>query len=338
MQNYMDNKISILLPVFNAIPYLEACLESILGQSEENWELLAVNDFSTDASEEVLNAYAQKDHRIVVLQNQEKGIIPALRLAYSRSSGQLITRMDADDVMDGEKLSVLKTILLSHGAGFLATGKVKYISQNTLGGGYLRYENWLNGLIDQANHYKELYRECVIPSPCWMVWRNDLDACGAFEPNIYPEDYDLVFRFYKNGLKPVGSDKVLHYWRDHESRSSRNDPHYANQQYFKLKLPKFLELDRQPEQTLVLWGAGKKGKLLASMLQETSESFRWICNSPSKWGHQLYGVTFEPVTVLENLNNLQVIIAVGNPEDQIEIRTFLEEQGYQSGKDFFFFC
>ncbi|KAA3622235.1 MAG: glycosyltransferase family 2 protein [Bacteroidetes bacterium] len=334
----IDPKVSILLPVYNAIPFLEECLESIMVQSEQNWELLAVNDFSEDESGIILRTYAAKDSRIKVFDNTEKGIIPALRLAYSNSSGQLITRMDADDLMVPEKLKILKQILLSKGRGVLATGKVKYIAEHTLGGGYQRYEAWLNRLVDNGNHFQEIYRECVIPSPCWMVWRQDLDICKAFEPNIYPEDYDLVFRFYEFGLKPVGSDEVLHYWRDHDSRSSRNDPHYANQQYFKLKVPRFLQLDRQPERPLVLWGAGKKGKLLASMLSQKEQKFRWVCNSPSKWGHEVYGVPFESTKTVDLLENPQVIIAVGNPEDQETIRVELEELGKVKGRDYFFFC
>ncbi len=299
---------------------------------------MAVNDFSEDESGKVLKAYAAKDPRIKVFDNTAKGIIPALRLAYANSTGQLITRMDADDLMAPEKLKVLKQIMLSKGRGVLATGKVKYIAENTLGGGYQRYESWLNGLIDQKNHFEEIYRECVIPSPCWMVWRKDLERCKAFEPDVYPEDYDLVFRFYKFGLKPVGSDEVLHFWRDHDSRSSRNDPHYANQQYFKLKVPRFQELDREPDRPLVLWGAGKKGKLLASMLTENGHEFRWVCNRPSKWGHEVYGVPFESTKTIDLLENPQIIIAVGNPEDQEEIWSELEGKGKAKGRDYFFFC
>ncbi len=334
----MDPKISILLPVFNAMPYLRECVDSILRQTTENWELLAVNDFSDDDSGAILESYASKDNRIVVLQNTAKGIIPALRLAYAHSSGRLVTRMDADDVMAKDKLKDLKQTLLTNGKRTLATGKVRYISENTLGGGYLRYENWLNSLVDTVNHFDEIYRECVIPSPCWMVWREDLDDCEAFDPEVYPEDYDLVFRFYKNGLKVIGSQETLHYWRDHDGRSSRNDPHYANQQYFKLKLPWFLELDRRAERPLVLWGAGKKGKTLAQMLGDNNQLFHWVCNSPSKWGHHVYGVPFESFEIIKGLENPQIIIAVGNPEDQQAIKSRLNQWGKQSGKDYFFFC
>ena len=57
-------KISILMPVFNTANYLPACLDSILNQTERNWELIAINDFSTDDSYQILLGYAKKDNRI----------------------------------------------------------------------------------------------------------------------------------------------------------------------------------------------------------------------------------------------------------------------------------
>ena len=88
--------ISILLPVYNALPYLEECLQSIVNQSEQNWELIAIDDQSTDDSWILLKEFVQKDHRIRCFQTKEKGIIPALRMAFAESKGNLITRMDAD--------------------------------------------------------------------------------------------------------------------------------------------------------------------------------------------------------------------------------------------------
>ena len=65
---------------------------------------------------------------------------------------------------------------------------------------FFKYEKWINGLTLTGNNYTEIYKECVIPSPCWLIHRNDFENCDGFEPNIYPEDYDLTFRFYKANL------------------------------------------------------------------------------------------------------------------------------------------
>ena len=103
--------ISILMPVKNTALFLNECLDSIVNQNELNFELIAIDDHSTDESYSILSNYSSKDSRIKVFKNSGKGIIEALRLAYKKSSGSLITRMDSDDIMSINKLKVLKTNL-----------------------------------------------------------------------------------------------------------------------------------------------------------------------------------------------------------------------------------
>lgn len=327
--------ISILLPVKNTADYLPACLNSILNQSISNWELIAVNDHSTDNSPAILKTYAQKDQRIKILDNTDKGIIAALRLAYQNSTGTYITRMDSDDQMAAEKLEVLLNGLSNQGQ--LAVGQVQYFSATQLGAGYQKYEQWLNQLSGRGTNFQEIYKECVIPSPCWMVHRNDLDRCGAFETDRYPEDYDLCFRFYQYGLQVIPTDKVLHYWRDYPNRTSRTDAHYSDNRFLAIKMFYFLKLDYQKERPLVLWGAGKKGKWMAQYLVQQQISFQWICNNPKKIGKNIYGQILGDANQFKELDQAHFIVAVANKAAQQEIYSSLEKVG-TLGKDFFFFC
>ncbi len=334
----MENPlISVLMPVRNAAPWLAECLESLLSQSYTKWELLAVNDHSTDESGDILEAFAKKDSRITALPATGNGIIPALRLAYSKASGKLITRMDADDLMPPRKLEMLLAAWYEHGEGGLATGWVNYISDGTLQDGYRRYAAWLNDLQRTGRPFRAIYRECVIPSPAWLLHRQDLDRIGAFDPDRYPEDYDLVFRMYAAGLRVSSAQEVVHIWRDHPARSSRTRPEYARQEYFRLKVPYFRDLDYDSHRTLVLWGAGTKGKKLARQLQEHHLPFRWICNTPGKWGHYIYNVFMETPEVLQQIPNPQIIVAVSGPDDQQQLLNLFRQKSMQEGQDFFFF-
>ncbi len=330
--------ISVLMPVFNAGPWLEECLQSIVNQTETNWELIAIDDQSTDNSFDILKQFAQENERIQLFKNQSKGIIPALQVAFQHAKGAYITRMDADDLMSADKLESLSTTLSENGPGHLATGWVKYISPTNLGDGYLRYETWLNNLCSTSNHYQDIYRECVIPSPCWMCAREDLIRVGAFDSTTYPEDYDLCFRFYKNGLKVIGIQKVLHFWRDHQERTSRNSPTYADQRYFDLKLPYFLDLDYNPDLPLVLWGTGKKGKLLAQKLIEQQITFHWVTNNTKKIGLNIYDIQIESFKDISKLKTAQAIIAVAAPDDQKEIKQYLKQIESDHKISPFFFC
>jgi glycosyltransferase involved in cell wall biosynthesis len=330
--------ISILMPVRNAALYLDACIQSVRQQTETNWELIAVDDHSDDQSFEALRQYAEKDDRIQALRNDGRGIIPALRKAFAHSKGRLITRMDADDRMAPHKLHSLRQLLMEWGPGHVATGMVTYFSEGELGDGFKKYARWLNDLNRTNRHYEEIYRECVIPSPCWMVWRDDLVRCGAFDPEVYPEDYDLCFRFYREGLKIVSSPDVLHFWRDHPQRASRNLEQYADQTYFDLKIEWFLKLDYDPTRPLVLWGAGRKGKRLARQLSERAVGFRWVCDTPSKWGAVIAGRLMEDCRIVSRFDAPQIIVAVSSPAGQKEIRQSLHFWSLEVRRHYFFFC
>jgi glycosyltransferase involved in cell wall biosynthesis len=330
--------ISILMPVKNAAPFLKECLNSILNQAIRDWELLAVDDGSSDASGSILEAFARQDKRIKKFINHGQGIIPALNTAFKESKGQFITRMDADDKMPSQKLLRLKQELELHGPRNLTTGKVQYFSEHHLGDGYRQYQNWLNGLIDSDNHFQHIYKECVIPSPCWMVYREDLESCGAFTLNSYPEDYDLCFRFYQAGLKVKGIDQILHLWRDHPERTSRTDPNYSDVHFFELKMDYFLKLEYQSYRPLVLWGTGRKGKKLAKILQRKNIPFHWITNNSKKIGHVIYNSLVESSADLSKLIRPQIILAIAAPEAIEQIQFSLHHQNLELGEDYFFFC
>jgi len=315
------------MPVRNAALYLEECLDSIIKQDFDDWELIAVNDHSTDDTPKILSNYQYKDKRIKYVDNIGKGIIDGLQTGYGISQGEFITRMDADDRMSADKLSQLYHLLIENGAGYLATGHVKYFSDNILGDGYKRYEAWLNQLCDNNTHFNEIYKECVIPSPCWMVSRIDFEKVGAFDSNIYPEDYDLCFRFYQHQLKVVSTNQILHEWRDYEIRSSRTDDNYKDNRFLNLKTQYFLSLDQVSDQLLFLWGAGKKAKKVAQLLIEQKVSFRWISNNINKIGKDIYGVIIENESSLISLKDkeAQVIIAIANEEEKKEIRERIDQ-------------
>lgn len=336
----MDKRplISILMPVYNAAPFLEACLDSILEQSSKDWELIAVNDQSTDTSLEILRKYASKDERIRVLDNNGKGIILALRLAYSNAKGQYISRMDADDLMPPNKLDLLSAVLKDSGPGYVSTGKVAYFSDEGMKDGYLRYADWLNSLVDEKSHRKELFRECVIPSPAWMIHREDLEKSNAFNSDIYPEDYDLVFRFFEAGLRVRALDELVHLWRDHSGRTSRNDETYSQNAYFDIKVHYLDRIEDLRERQILLWGAGRKGKRLAKLLSESGHSFEWTCNVERKWGHIIHGVKMSSPEVLSTIDNVLVLVAVSGPDDQKDLENYLQSQSLEKGISYLMFC
>ncbi len=330
--------VSILIPFKNTEQYLQECIASIIKQEYTNWEVIAINDTSFDDSKQILESFSQEDKRIKVYDNTGSGIIEALRLAYALCSGDLITRMDSDDIMTSNKLRVMVDKLLEYGKGNVAVGKVKYFSENGISNGYERYEKWLNSLTQEGTNYTEIYKECVIPSPCWMVFREDFNLCNAFNPNRYPEDYDLTFRFYEQKLKCIPCNNVLHLWRDYPTRTSRTSEHYAQNYFLDIKLYYFLLLNFDKNRPLVVWGAGTKGKEIAKGLLAKKVPFTWICDNPKKVGKSIYGVMMMHFSHLSEIKNPQSIITVANVDAQAIIKSYFENLSNLSGVDYFFFC
>lgn len=331
-------KVSILIPFKNTENYLNECLDSIVKQTYVNWEVICVNDHSIDSSLEIANKFALSNPKIKVVNNKGNGLIDALKTAYNLSTGNLITRMDSDDIMLSNKISSMAEDLLNFGAGHIALGMVKYFSEKELGNGYKNYETWLNSLTSKGLNFNEIYKECVIPSPCWMVHREDLEKVNNFESEIYPEDYDLAFRFYQIGLKCIKSNKVLHMWRDYPNRTSRTNSNYADNSFLKLKINYFLKLSYNENKKLVVWGAGKKGKKVASILNELKVSFLWVCDNPKKIGKKIYDNYLEDWQIISNLTNYQSIITIASPDAQNYIKSFFKKKNKVELADYFFFC
>jgi len=335
MQN---NLISILIPFKNTASFIEECITSIINQSYNEWEAIFIDDHSSDNSYEIVASYAKQNSRIQLYKNNGQGIIQALRTAFYYSKGSYITRMDSDDIMTPHRLDIMQHNLVHYGRKHLAVGQVKYFRADGVSDGYARYEQWLNGLTETGTNYSEIYKECVIPSPCWMLHRDDFTACDGFNPNRYPEDYDLTFRFYRANYKCIPCKDVLLHWRDYSTRTSRTHEHYAQNYFLDIKVHYFLELDYEANRPLTIWGAGSKGKTVAKLLLKQQIPFHWICDNPKKIGKHIYEQTLLSFEALKQFKNPQCIVTVANEDSQTEIRTYFKQHAMQSMNDYFFFC
>jgi glycosyltransferase involved in cell wall biosynthesis len=335
MQNPL---VSIVIPFKNTEDYFFECLISICEQSYINFEVIAIDDSSVDTSREIANKIALKDDRFSIFSNEGAGIITALQLAYSKTKGTFITRMDADDIMLPNRLEVMVRSLQKYGDNHIAVGKVKYFSETGVNNGYAAYEKWLNSLTEKGVNFNEIYKECVIPSPCWMVYKSDFDRCGGFNSATYPEDYDLAFRFYKNNLTCIPCHDVLHLWRDYSTRTSRTSDHYAENTFLDLKFDYFKEIELNHQKQLILWGAGKKGKTLAQKFLDAKIDFKWVCNNKKKIGKHIYDVEMQSYSMIEKVDNPQMIITVANQEEQKNIKFLLTKLNLKSYEDYYFFC
>lgn len=313
--------VSIIMPVFNGELHLTQALDSIVKQTWEQWELIAIDDGSTDGTAAILSSFEKKDQRIKILSIEHGGVIQALQAGQTQIRGDFVTRMDADDLMPKDKLAnLIQPILKNASTPQISVGKVKYFSdeQQGLGDGYRRYERWLNGNLMANDPYEEIFRECVIPSPNWMMNTATFQAIGGFDDLSYPEDYHFCFRCRLNGIKISPVDTITHLWRDWPDRSTRTADHYKDNLFFNLKARFYAQDKPYPENTTLVWGAGNKGKALVRALLDQGVNFEWTCENPRKIDHHIYGVQIKEPS-LETMSGVNVLIAVSNPTEQREL-------------------
>lgn len=327
--------VSILLPFHNAAPWIVETILSIQHQSFKDWELIAVNDFSTDDSFQILQRLAENDSRIQLHQNTKKGIIPALQCALSEATGQFITRMDADDLMPENRLHLMVNRMVVLPEKSIVTGKVKYFSNSpdssrNVSEGYLSYEAWLNKCVENKDYYDHIYRECVVASPNWLARTEEIRASNIFSELNYPEDYDMTFRWMKNEFTIHGIDEVTLLWREHPDRTSRNSDVYDQKSFFNLKLRWFCDLHEL--NSVAVLGAGAKGKLTAKFLMNRQLDFNWYDLDWAKYGAPIYGKTILDYTALKG-NKLLIAIY---PKNKKPLLDYLTEKGFEIGKNAWF--
>lgn len=320
------------MPFKNTEKWIAETIRSVQDQSVTDWELLCIDDHSTDGSASVVRSFANEDSRIQLLQNTDKGIISALLTGLHASQGLMITRMDADDLMPLDRLEKHLHVM-NHSLGrVVVTGKVEYFSDSEVSEGYRKYERWLNARVDLDDYYDHIYRECVVASPNWMVHKEHLIEDRIFESLRYPEDYDMTFHWMKNGYTIISSPSITLQWREHPERTSRNSDIYQQESFFRLKLDWFCQLHKVDEQSVGILGAGTKGKLTASILSEKDISFNWHDLNAEKYGSPIYGKTIQSSN---ELNTDLLLIAV-YPDPINPLMEFLAGRGYNIGENAWF--
>lgn len=318
-------QISILMPFKNAASWLEETVQSVLEQTEADWELIAVDDHSDDGSAELLRAVP--DSRIHVLKNEGSGIISALQMGLNKAQGTFITRMDADDLMPPNKLALLLELVSSNKNRCVATGKVRYFSTQEVTEGYRNYESWMNERVDENDHYKHIFRECVIASPNWMVRREFIVADRIFEKLQYPEDYDMTFHWMQNNYEIHPTKEVTHLWREHPQRTSRNSEVYDQASFFNLKLNWFAKLHSNFNR-LAVFGVGPKGKLIVEQLQDRYE-ISWY---DVQFENYMAPILNHKIQNPEDAREPMALIAV-YPTNRELLEHFLLKKGYVVGKN-----
>lgn len=191
--------VSVLMGGRNVARCVGRALESIRAQTLSDWELIVVDDGSTDGTRAVLNKFASEESRLLVLHHAKpRGLAHALNLAFSRASGQLIGRMDADDVAYPGRLAMQAAFLNAHPEIDVLGSGVDLVDDAGLQFGTLR-------LLERHEHLQRMrYRNPVpVVHPTVMMRRAVLARLGGYDGTLARncEDADLWLRALHAGMQ-----------------------------------------------------------------------------------------------------------------------------------------
>jgi glycosyltransferase involved in cell wall biosynthesis len=189
----MTPKISVILPVYNAQSYLRESIESILNQSFQDFELIIINDGSTDGSLSIMESY--KDQRIRIINQSNAGLPISLNRAIASAKGEYLARQDADDISLPERLAKQVAYLDAHPQCALLGTWAQIVVEKTLTDRSLSHPH-MNGDIQ----LKLLFFNCFVHSSV-MIRKSALKISGLYpeeKEKFPPEDYDLWLRIAKH--------------------------------------------------------------------------------------------------------------------------------------------
>lgn len=215
------DKISIIVPVYNAEKYLENCLKSILEQTYTNLEIILVDDGSKDNSANICDEYAKKDERIKVVHEQNGGVSKARNTGIDIATGKYLMFIDADDFYEKNSCEVLYNEISSKDADYVIGN---YIHTNSAG------EKWPKALFDTEvyNNFElsiKDYRKSffVMNSVVWnKIFKKEfIEKYNLrFVEGAIAEDAIFSIFCYVNAKKAYYISNVVYNYRQNENNSS----------------------------------------------------------------------------------------------------------------------
>lgn len=184
---------SVLMPIYNGEVYLAEAIESVLGQTENNIEVVAVDDGSTDSSRAILRRFALQDARVRVFEEEHRGLVPTLNRGLDVARAKYICRLDADDIAMPDRIEKQVQFLDGHPDYVLVGGQVTLIGKagETIG-------TWEQPLPLVGVEKALSSPGCIVHSAV-MYRRAEALSAGGYDPLFHlAEDHDLWFRLAAN--------------------------------------------------------------------------------------------------------------------------------------------
>lgn len=330
----MTPKVSVILPFFNAESTLRASVKSILNQSFEDFELLLVDNNSTDKSTEISKDFGKIDSRIRILNEAKQGVANAMNCGLKNAKGKFMARMDADDIADTKRLELQIQFLTENPKIGFVGSHVKYVPHNENTAGFQRFVDWANSFHTSEEIELNRFVEIPVVNPTILFRRELFEKHGGCLDSDFPEDYEMQLRYLAAGVKMAKLPEPLLEWHDYSSRLTRTDERYSTKAFFKTKakyFKKWSELNNPFHPNIWIWGAGRKTRQRARLFENEGLKINgYIDITKAKTTQK----TILHYTEIPSPGQLFIVSMVTKPGARKLIKDYLLNTKHIEGKDF----
>lgn len=217
-------KVSVIVPVFNAGIYLKQCLDSIINQTYQNLEIVLVNDGSTDGSASVCEQYRQKDSRVKLVNKPlgGGGVGAARNTALQLVSGDYILFVDNDDWLEPNHIEYLYQSLNETDADIAVVNFTQFMEETSSFAFHLQAQDYFRQVYSPQEWFKKEYEGRFAISQCFTVPWCKLYKSSLLEGIVYPEDEKVeddytTWKIYLKAERIVYSNTSLYYHRKRQT-------------------------------------------------------------------------------------------------------------------------
>lgn len=207
----MNEKISIIIPIYNVEKYLKQCIESILNQTYKNFEMILIDDGTKDNSGIICDEYAKKDSRIKVIHQKNMGLSGARNTGLKIATGDYISFIDSDDFIDNKMFEVMLLALKKSDTDIVECGTIfcnevgEYIRENTIN---------KTKIYNSKEQIKELLISGSITTTSWgKLFKKELFKNFEFPLGKYHEDTFTTYKLLHFSQKTVVLNKGFYHYR-----------------------------------------------------------------------------------------------------------------------------
>ncbi|MGL4652160.1 glycosyltransferase family 2 protein [Cetobacterium sp.] len=230
-------EITIIVPVYNVENYLKKCIDSILGQTFKDFELILINDGSTDKSGDICNSYKNIDSRIKVIHKENGGQSSARNLGLNIARGNYIGFVDSDDWIDSDMYECLYKMITKYQSDIGIIG-INFIYSNRI----RKSKDYKTVVINSKEAIYELIKHELFGNYFWSkLFKKELFQKNRFKEGIIFEDIDLLYKLFHESKSVVAKGVQKYNYLQRENSTVRNKEFRNDEFYVKEERLKFIE-------------------------------------------------------------------------------------------------